>query len=255
MWAELCARPADFLKLPYNLSFVTYGAGGLVGPFFLIFLPFLILLPVQQKKWLLWALLVLAMTPFFTGSLRFVYVVFVLLAIFSLQAFEATGGKIIKSVFYLLIICNLAMGLSLLERIYLSHYMLSGKLSSREYKEYFFPTYPVFAYINANAPPRAKILVAGEARNYYLKRPYQVSSALDYCILKKYLAKSRTSGEFVAAIQKEGFSYLLLNFSELQRLQKRYANLTVIEEEKLFYFLRSLAPVFRQGSVRLYKIN
>jgi hypothetical protein len=247
--------PADFFKLPYNLSFFSYGSGGLVGPFFLIFLPFLLLLPFSQKKWLLWALLVLATAPFFTASLRFIYVVFVLLAIFSLQAYEATGGKILKTIFYLLITCNFVMGFSLLERIYLSHYMLSGKFSSQQYIEYFFPTYPVFAYINANAPPKAKILIAGEARNYYLKRPYQVSSAMDYCILKKYLEQSRTTGEFIAAIKKEGFSYLVVNFSELQRLQKDYSILTVAEEEKLFDFLRSLAPVFRQGFVCLYKIS
>ncbi|MEI6614096.1 MAG: hypothetical protein WCL37_04300 [Chrysiogenales bacterium] len=246
--------PADFFKLPYDLSFFTYGSGGLVGPFFLIFLPFLLLLPFSQKKWLLWALLVLFTAPFFTGSLRFIYAVFVMLAIFCLQAYEAAGGKILKIVFYLLIVVNFVMGFSLLERIYLSHYLLSGKISSQEYKEYFFPTYPVFAYINANTPPRAKILIAGEARNYYLKRPYQVSSALDYCILKKYLQLRRTAGEFIAAIKKDGFSYLVVNFSELQRLQKGYANLTVTEEEKLYLFIRSLVPVFSQGSACLYKI-
>jgi hypothetical protein len=113
----------------------------------------------------------------------------------------------------------------------------------------------VFAYINANTAPRAKILLAGEARNYYLKRPYQVSSALDHCILKKYLAKSRTSGEFIAAIQKEGFSYLLLNFSELQRLQKGYGIITIAEQQKLFGFLRSWDPVFSHGSTNLYQIG
>jgi hypothetical protein len=247
--------PVDFFKLPYNLSFFSYGYGGLVGPFFLIFLPFLLLPPSSQKKWLFWALLVLAIAPFLTASIRFVYVVFVLLAIFCLQAYEQAGGKILKTIFYLIIVINFVMGFALLEKFYLAHYMLSGKFTRRQYKEYFFPTYPAFAYINANAPPQAKILIAGEARNYYLKRPYQVSSAMDYCILNKYLGQSRTTGEFVAAIKKDGFSYLVVNFSELQRLQKNYAILTVAEQEKLIYFLRSLAPVFRQGSVCLYKIS
>lgn len=247
--------PSDFFKLPYNLSFFTYGSGGLVGPFFLIFLPFLLLQPFSKKKWLLWALLVLFTVPFFTGSLRFIYVVFVMLMIFCLQAYEATPGKIIKVIFYLLVVVNFVMGFSLLERIYLSHYLLSGKFSGRQYKEYFFPTYPVFAYINANTPPRAKILIAGEARNYYLKRPYQVSSAMDYCILKKYLEQSRTPAEFVAAIKKDDFSYMVINFSELQRLQKGYANLSAAEEDKLFLFMRSMVPLFRQGSICLYKIN
>ncbi|MBN2399882.1 MAG: hypothetical protein JXI33_06030 [Candidatus Aminicenantes bacterium] len=247
--------PADFVKLPYNLSFFAYGYGGLVGPFFLIFLPLLLLRPFSQKKWLLWALLLLAIAPFFTGSIRFAYAAFIMLAVFSLQGYEAAGGRILKTIFYLLITVNFVMGFALLEKFYLGHYMLSGKFSGRQYIEHFFPTYPVFAYINANAPPRAGILVAGEARNYYLKRPYQVSSAMDYCILKKYLKESRTSREFTAAIKKAGFSYLLVNMSELQRLQKHYATISDAEQETLIYFLRPLRPIFRSGSTRLYKIS
>jgi hypothetical protein len=247
--------PADVIRLPYALSFFNHGYGGLVGPFFLIFLPFMLLGPVMEKKWLFWALLVLACAPFLTASLRFVYIIFVVLAIFSLRAFEATASKLLKVVFYLLVSLNFVMGFAMLEKFYLSHYVWSGKFTPEQYQEHFFPAYPVFAYINANTPLQAKILVAGEARNYYLKRPYQVSSALDYCILKKYLGQSRTTGEFVAAIKKEGFSYLVVSLSELQRLQKSYANLTAAEEEKLFLFMRSLVPIFSQGSVCLYKIN
>lgn len=252
---QIVHSPGDFFKLPYSLSFYSYGYGGLVGPIFLIFLPFLLLHPLVQKKWLLWSLLLLAIAPFFTASIRFIYVVFVLLAIFSLQAYEAIGGAIAKLIFYLLIVINFVMGFALLEKFYLAHTMLSGKFSSQQYREYFFPAFPVFAYINANAPPGARILIAGEARNYYLKRPYQVSSAIDYCILRKYLEPSSSVGEFVTAMHKEGFSYLVVNAGELRRLQKNYAILSAGEQEKLFYFLNSLTPIFRQGSVCLYKIG
>jgi hypothetical protein len=252
---KIVHAPVDFIKLPYDLSFYSFGAGGQVGPFFLVFLPFLLLRPFAQKKWLLWALLVLAIAPFFTASIRFVYVAFVMLAIFSLQAYEAVGGAVAKTIFYLVIVINFVMGLSLLERIYLSHTILNGQFSSTQYKEYFFPAYPVFAYINANAPPGARVLIAGEARNYYLKRPYQVSSAMDYCILRKYLAPSLTAGEFVTAMRQEGFSYLVVNLGEMLRLQKNYAILTQAEQVKLLYFLGFLKPVFHQGSVSLYKIG
>ena len=247
--------PADVIRLPYALSFFNHGYGGMIGPFFLIFLPFLLLQPFKEKKWLLWALLVLATAPFFTGSLRFVYAAMVMLAIFSLQAYEGVPSRILGLVFFLVVTINFTMGFALLEKFYLGHYLLSGKTSSRQYIEHFFPAYPALAYINANTPPRAKILLAGEARNYYLHRPYQVSSALDYCILKKYLQQSRCSSEFVAAIQKDGFAYLLLNSSELQRLQKGYANLTAAEQDKLFAFLRSMEPLFRHGSTCLYAID
>jgi hypothetical protein len=47
----------------------------------------------------------------------------------------------------------------------------------------------------------------------------------------------------------------VVNFSELQRLQKSYANLTAAEQEKLFAFLRSMVPVFGQGPACLYEIS
>ena len=107
------------LRLPYDLSFFNHGYGGLVGPFFLVFLPFLILGPVREKKWLVWALLILAAAPFFTASLRFVYIVFVVLAIFAVRAYEAAAGKLLRAVFCLLIALNFVMGFAMLEKFYL----------------------------------------------------------------------------------------------------------------------------------------
>jgi len=245
--------PADVIRLPYALSFFNHGYGGLVGPLFLIFLPFLLLAPQTEKKWLSWALLVLASAPFLTASLRFVYVVFVVLAIFVLRALEAAAGKLLKAVFYLLIAGNFVMGVALLEKFYSAHGAWSGNLSPEQYREKFFPAYPAFAFINAKAPAGARILIAGEARNYYLHRPYRLSSALDYCILNPYLERSGNAAEFAAAIKKDGFSYLLVNFHELERLQKSYANMAAAGERKLMEFLRDLTPVFVRGPVCLYE--
>ncbi len=251
---KMAHAPADMLRLPYDLSFFNHGYGGLVGPFFLVFLPFLILGPVQEKKWLVWALLILAAAPFFTASLRFVYIVFVLLAIFAVRAYEAVAGKLLRTVFCVLIALNFVMGFAMLEKFYQAHSLLGGIYSPEEYREHFFLAYPAFAYLNRLSPPGAKILIVGEARNFYLKRPYRLSSALDYCILKKYLGTGRDAAGFVAAIRADGFSYLLVNFSELERLQERYRILTASEKERLLSFLRTMVPVFSQGALSVYPI-
>ncbi len=245
--------PGDVVRLPYSLSFFNFGYGGLVGPLFLVFLPFLLLGPVRQKKWLLWALLVLACAPFLTASLRFVYVVFVILAIFAAQALEAAGGRMLKAIFFLLVAVNLVLGVAMLEKFYQAHSLWSGKFTPAEYREHFFPTYPAFAYLNARAPRGAKVLIAGEARNYYLHRPYQLSSALDYCLVNRYLASSRDAGEFVSSVRRDGYSFLLVNLHELRRLQRSYANLTAVEERKLLDFLGSMKPVFSRGAILLYE--
>ncbi len=246
---------ADAVRLPYALSFFIHGYGGMIGPFILVFLPFLLLHPFTGKKWLLWALLVMATAPFFTGSLRFVYAAIVVLVILSLRAYEAQAGKILDFIFVLLVTVNFTMGFALLEKFYLGHTLLSGQHDSRQYIEHFFPAYPAIAYINANTPRRARILMAGETRNYYLKRPYQVSSALDYCILNKYLADCRSSNDFTAALHRDGYSYLLINASELQRLQDGYAIMSIGEWDRLQALLDPMQPVFRHGSVSVYRIS
>jgi hypothetical protein len=73
--------------------------------------------------------------------------------------------------------------------------------------------------------------------------------------LKKYLSNSLDAGTFVAAMKKDGFSHLVVSFSELERLQKSYANLSAAEMEKLLLFLRTLQPLFRHGSVCLYELG
>ena len=245
--------PADVLRLPYNLSFFNHGYGGLVGPFFLAFLPFLLLGPVREKRWLFWALLVLAAAPFLTSSLRYVYVVFVVLAIFAVRAYEATGGKLLRGVFFVLVALNFVMGFAMLEKFYQAHSLLSGAYSPAQYREHFFPTYPAFAWVNRATPPGAMVLLVGEARNFYLKRPYRLSSAHDHCLLKKYLAPARDVNGFIAAVRADGFSYLIVNFSELERLQTVYRILTAAEKEKLLLFLRALTPEFRQGPLGVYR--
>ncbi len=247
--------PADVLRLPYDLSFFNHGYGGLVGPFFLAFLPFLLLGPVRDKKWLVWSLLVLAAVPFYTSSLRYAYIVFVVLAIFAVRAIEAAGGKILKAVFCLLVALNLVMGFAILEKFYQAHSLLGGTYSPERYREHFFPTYPAFAYVNRQAPPGAMVLIVGEARNFYLKRPYRLSSAHDPCIVKKYLGAARDANGFVAAVHADGFSYLIVNFSELERLQAMYTILTAAEKEKLLLFLRTLTPEFRQGPLGVYRMG
>jgi hypothetical protein len=245
--------PAAALRLPYDLSFYNQGYGGLVGPLFLIFLPFLLLAPVSDKRWLLWALLVLAAAPFLTASLRFVFAVFVVLAVFAVRAYESIGGRLARASFALVLALNFVMGFAMLEKFYQAHTAWGGAYSPEEYRGHFFPAYPAFAYLNGRAPAGAKVLLVGESRSYYLKRPYQLSSAIDHGIVNQYLAGSRDAREFSAAVQRDGFTYLLVNFSELERLQERYAIMSTAEKDRLLSFLRELPSVFRQGAVAVYR--
>lgn len=247
--------PADLLRLPYDLSFFNHGFGGLVGPFFLIFLPFLLLGPVADKRWLAWALLFLAVAPFFTSCLRYAFAAFVVLAIFAVRAWEAAGGRLLRALFALVVAVNFLLGFAMLEKFYQAHALWGGGSSLREYRDRLVPAYPAVAFLNAHAPAGARVLLIGEARGYYLKRPFVISSAYDRPLVRRYLGATRDAGSFVAAVRADGFSFLLVNFSEVERLQAAYSLLTSAEREKLLRFLGAMTPDFRQGPLAVYRLN
>ncbi len=247
--------PADLLRLPYDLFFFNHGYGGLAGPLALIFLPLLLLGPVREKRWLAWALLLLVCAPWLTASMRFVHVAFVVLAAFAAIACEAAASRLLRAVFFLVVFLNFSLGFAMLEKFYQGHAAWGGTLAPDEYRERFFPAFPAFAYLNRRAPGNAKILLVGEARNYYLRVPYQLSSALDHGIAGKYLSGSRSAREFLAALRRDGFTHLLVNSSELERLRRRYRILGEEEEARLRSFLGELTPLFQRGALAVYRCD
>lgn len=251
---------ADLVKLPYTLSFYEMGSGGLIGAQFLIFLPFIIITIKRREneklRLLPFALLFLLVGCYFTAQARFMYAAFVLLAIFTVMVYEsldAPGLKIMKYLFFLIIGLNLVTTFGYQERIYRAHYLYSGKSASiNEYLAVVFPSYPAIAYVNKNTPADSNILLVGEARNYYLKRPYYVSSGIDYSILKKYLSAGPAFQDFIAALKKDQIRYIIYNAKEFNRLLEGYQCLTQEEAARSGDFLNRLNPVFKDRNGELY---
>jgi hypothetical protein len=250
----------DLLKLPYTLSFYELGSGGLIGAQFLIFLPFIIIAKKRRenKKFLLlpFALLYLLAGCYFTAQVRFMYAAIVLLAIFIALVYETLDTsqlKIVKYLFFVIIGLNLVTAYGYHERIYHGYYLYSGKsVNIDEYLDTVFPSYPAIAYVNNNTPADANILLVGEARNYYLKRPYAVSSCLDYSILKKYLSAGSTYRDFTAALKQNKIRYIIYNAKEFNRLQEGYHCLNPEEAARAGDFLNQLNPVFKDPKGELY---
>lgn len=250
----------DILKLPYTLSFYEIGSGGLIGAQFLIFLP-LIIVAIKRRenkklRLLPFALLFLIVGSYFTGQVRFMYAAIVLLAIFTVlvyEGLEASGLKIMKYLFFLIIGLNLATAYGYHERIYRAHYLYSGKSASiDEYLEVVFPSYPAIAYVDKNTPEGANILLVGEARSYYLKRPYYVSSGIDYSMLKKYLSAGPAFRDFIAALKQDKIRYIIYNAKEFNRLLGGYRCLTPEEAARSGDYLNRLKPVFKDRNGELY---
>jgi len=248
----------DILSLPYNLSFREIGSGGLIGVQFLIFLPFIFLKKqINARFYLIFSLLLILTGAFFTSSIRFLYIAVALLCIYVILLYESAelrDSKIVKSIFIILIALNMITVFGYQERIYRAYYLYSGKMNSEEYKTALFPTYQAISYVNRNTPENSIILVVGDTRNFYLKRRYYVSSAIDYSILKGYLDNSETGENFINSLRKDGIDYILYNSSEFVRLNRIYNRLNTSEGYKFSEFLKLLDPVFHKDYRYVYKI-
>ena len=255
----------DVIQFPYRVSFTEIGSGGQVGIQFLVFLPFLLVNRERVKgkyDLFLFAILALFLGGYFTGSSRFLYIAFVIFSIYlglaveSLEKFAAVSRRLVKILLGIVLALNFLFALGTQERIYRSFQLFSGKLDIEAYKASQFPAYPGFAFVNAHAEPGARVLVAGEARNYYLKRPYLVSTGLDYAIVKKYLRAAENGKAFIAALKKDNIAYLILDLGELNRLQRQYRVLDGREWEKMALFLGDLQSlmVFRQNGIFVFKL-
>ncbi len=99
------------------------------------------------------------------------------------------------------------------------------------------------------------MLIVGEARGYYMKRPYTISSALDYSCVREYVNKSLSGDEFFKLLREDNYRFLLVSVPELLRLTKEYKVLKSSEVKKLFSFLRNKRPAFTVGKILIYSVD
>ncbi len=248
----------DLYSLPFTLSFREVGSGGLTGIQFLVFLPFVMLIKkIKRVMFLYFSLILLIAGAFFTSSVRFGYIAVALLSIYVILVYEnldSIRAGIIKILIFVLIALNIVTAFGYHERIYKAADLYSGKLDMEEYKIEMLPSYSAISYINHNTPGNARILIVGDTRNFYLLRKYNVSSAIDYSILKGYLSGASDIVDFIRVLREDGIDYILYNMSEFQRLNKKYKRLDKEESEKFFGFVKYLTPVFEKGYSCVYKI-
>lgn len=247
----------DVIMFPFSISFTELGSGGVTGPLFLMFLPFLLLVKYRKEVcfWLLgFALLTLLAGGNFKLSTRVWYIAFLVLSMYVAMVWEVLRYRILKVLFFIVIAFNFMNAFGLQEYLYRSFHLYSGRVSIEEYKGQAFSTYPAIRFVNENTPVRSRVLVVGEARSFYLKRPYQVGSGYDYSILRKYIEKSMTREQFIQALREDRIDYMILNIREYKRLQEGYKNLGEGQFKRSLQWLSEMQPIFHEQGVFVYRI-
>lgn len=246
---------SDLLRAPYDFSFKLQGAGGFVGPLFLIFLPFFLILRRQEDDftWLGFAVLLLLLGGLQGAAFRYLNVVFVILALYTALVVERLPRMLPKLAFSLVVFLNLLYGWAMLEGVYGLRALFFQHQTYEAYLAQRYPALNLVRWLNAQAPRDARILVAGDARGYYLQRPYSIGTAHDYSVLQPYLLTDLSPTEFLARLRRDGYSFLLLDLSEYRRLRP-YRQLTPVQEERLLRLVAHIRQSLGNGDILLYKL-
>jgi hypothetical protein len=77
---------------------------------------------------------------------------------------------------------------------------------------------PAYRAADRMLPQDARILVVGEGRSWWCPRPHHVSSPYDAQWLQGVVERSRTAADVRQAVAAAGFTHLLFNWAELNRL-------------------------------------
>jgi hypothetical protein len=263
---RICKSLKDFIRLPYDLSFKEFGSGGRVGVQFLTILPFILLSRKgasaaagrwQKKNTLLFtfSLLTIFAGCAFTGSIRFFYLPFLLLCVFVVWVYEQKPKGFMRVLVIIVLLLNSASAVSLLNYLYKPHLLYTQRINREQYTAMNFAAYPAVKFLNYHTPEKSKILLVGETRNYYLKRPYRVSSAIDYCILKPYLEKADNFVELSNLLRADGIDYILVNFPEFERLNRQYDRLAISYHQMALAFFKRLEPVFQENGIVVFRVG
>jgi hypothetical protein len=119
---------------------------------------------------------------------------------------------------------TLALGLNDLGRFTLGrlqiHRMWSGEVSRDEWRHQLTINDPLPAYRAADAELHgsARLVVVGEGRSWGCRTPHHVSSSYDLQLVQAWVEAAATADEVARTAAAEGFSHLLVNWGELERL-------------------------------------
>lgn len=216
-------RLVDYFLLPWNVSmhaqFDSIRFDGIIGPLFLLMLPFLFWKGSLDRTGKIFAFFCLTLFLFWSFSsqqIRYLFPVFPLLALIIGQL--ATYYQNIKIVSFIILV--LISGALILNGYHIvkhlvkiqPHKYLFGLEKRKEFLNRSLSSYSMYDYINTNLPSYSKImLVYMRNYTYFCERDCYSDSVFESYTLQKMLSQASSPETFHAALKEQGFSHILIN--------------------------------------------
>lgn len=261
----------DYLKYPIELFTrpYQYGLTAVWGILFLISLPFLffttrntqIRVLIFSSLFAFLLLMQFAKVPrYFLGSL-------LLLSIPTALGIEKAviHIRMVKKIFipFLipLLLLHLILQFDLQEKFFKGFQYLElkiGKKSDNPDLDYLnvIPYYRAAKFINHSLSPDHRIMILGEDRTFYIKRPFLACSFADKHPLIGMLKTKMAPTQIITRMHKQKITHLMYSEKGLKRLERlsRMYHLSDTQWEKLGHLLKHLKPIYRDHRYTVYQI-
>jgi len=133
---------------------------------------------------------------------------------------------------------------------------LSSAMSPDEYLNKHTQVYPAARFAWRLPPDGVKMLLVGETEGYYFSRDYEPISAYDRHPLEGWIMEAGDGEALRALVRSKGFTHLVVNRQEWQRLMRSYGYLTLDDRGKKIFedMLGRLVSIYRDHHIEIYAL-
>ncbi len=257
--------PFKRLSLLYHVNFSSkvFGAGGIIGPLLLIFIPFSFFRRKDSVSNSLLMIALFSLFPFLTsGNLRYSYLSILLLSLFIPYGIEELkkfkGLKFIVFItFLIIIVSNSFTSFSHLNLVNPALNLVLGKEKKEDFLRNNLPFQKGIVFINKNLPSDSLILFLYEARTAYVRRKFISATPYDNNILKDILKRNIAPDKMLEELKNKGITHIFLNESEMNRIEGKFDYLGIRDPEikkKFYSFLLRLSLIYSNQGIYIYSL-
>jgi hypothetical protein len=259
----------NYLLTPLYMNFKNMGAAGIIGPIFLILLPWLIAGSKKQHRFFkLFLVSSVAGIITFTITVHWLRLFLPIIPIMSVLYASALLNikntlleKTYKFATFIPICFNILILLNHIQIFGLFNYAFGA-----ESKDKFLPPlveyYPVAKFIQRIAPSDANILFIGECRTYYFENNCIPHFPPEHPItIEKWLKKSSSISEFISILKKNNVQLILFNNYRINSALANSPNKNLLQiqpaTQKIFddFMKHYTVEIYKDDFYSLYKIN